>query len=544
MVEFLKQHKLYLTPLSPIHMGAGEDFELTNYVIQNKLLYNFDISNVYLIDKQRSELLKLVKNIKSENDIQSIQLFFKKNIDSFVAGANHTCYVTPELDEEYQTKLGKVSHKETSGKNHFNQFWIERASYHPVTNCAYIPGSSFKGMLRTAWLSHLSLSIKGEKFTGKEKQKDYLEKYEEVLLGKLTSDPMRLFKIADFTSQQDIYTEILYSTNHEKRNPKRDSGPFQYRETIIAGQYRALTSTLTKMDLVYQADAVKKIDEPLPSQKLLDVTLKDLIKYVNNYNIPRFEAEYDLLNNRKLVSSEWLDSTRKLLQSLKTEMDQGNIILVRLGKNTGAESKTDNKFARINISQIKKILDHSTSIWLASEGKKFKTGMLPFGWALVEVDPIENNQFIKDWCSQFEKKISMIRKYKDDWRHVQKDTLEEQKIFKEKEEEQAKREQDAKLAQEVQKKLAAEALANMSDAERLVHDVLEIVAQPNLQPSNEAGQKALADVIAKLNEGLNMSEQDQRIIGQQLPFAKLKDIVSKKKEKEVKPLLAKLRGEG
>ncbi|AEC18299.1 hypothetical protein UMN179_02286 [Gallibacterium anatis UMN179] len=31
--EFMQTYQIYLTPLSPIHIGCGEDFEPTNYVI-------------------------------------------------------------------------------------------------------------------------------------------------------------------------------------------------------------------------------------------------------------------------------------------------------------------------------------------------------------------------------------------------------------------------------------------------------------------------------------------------------------------------------
>ena len=42
MKQFMQTHKVYLTPLSPIHIGCGEDFEPTNYVIDGSTLFNFD----------------------------------------------------------------------------------------------------------------------------------------------------------------------------------------------------------------------------------------------------------------------------------------------------------------------------------------------------------------------------------------------------------------------------------------------------------------------------------------------------------------------
>ena len=55
MNAFLSAHTLALTPLSPIHIGCGEDFEPTNYVIEDGLLYGFDPSRATLTELQRGQ---------------------------------------------------------------------------------------------------------------------------------------------------------------------------------------------------------------------------------------------------------------------------------------------------------------------------------------------------------------------------------------------------------------------------------------------------------------------------------------------------------
>ena len=52
MKRFLTTTRLVLTPLSPIHIGMGEDFEPTGYVIDatEKILYAFDPSSAFLPD--------------------------------------------------------------------------------------------------------------------------------------------------------------------------------------------------------------------------------------------------------------------------------------------------------------------------------------------------------------------------------------------------------------------------------------------------------------------------------------------------------------
>ena len=49
MNNFLQTFRVAVTPLTPIHIGCGTDFEPTNYVIRdNDILYNFDPENAEL----------------------------------------------------------------------------------------------------------------------------------------------------------------------------------------------------------------------------------------------------------------------------------------------------------------------------------------------------------------------------------------------------------------------------------------------------------------------------------------------------------------
>lgn len=39
-LKFLSTHRIALTPLSPIHIGCGETFEPTNYVIDRERVHH------------------------------------------------------------------------------------------------------------------------------------------------------------------------------------------------------------------------------------------------------------------------------------------------------------------------------------------------------------------------------------------------------------------------------------------------------------------------------------------------------------------------
>ena len=84
MNTFLKTYRLALTPLSPIHIGCGEDFEPTNYVIDDGVLYGFDPSRAVLEPRQRDELSKFGLNA----DLLGIQQFFRDNKQPFKIAAD------------------------------------------------------------------------------------------------------------------------------------------------------------------------------------------------------------------------------------------------------------------------------------------------------------------------------------------------------------------------------------------------------------------------------------------------------------------------
>ena len=67
-MEKLHSFKLKLTALTPIHIGTGEVYEPTSYVIDDGYLYEFEESLFFqhLPNVKKNEFLKLV-DIKSEN---------------------------------------------------------------------------------------------------------------------------------------------------------------------------------------------------------------------------------------------------------------------------------------------------------------------------------------------------------------------------------------------------------------------------------------------------------------------------------------------
>lgn len=547
MKPFLHRHTFHLTPLSPLHLGTGEDYEPTNYVIADGLLYAFDPTKAILSDAQRSELLQAAYS----GNIQTIQKFFAKYPEPFVLSAHKISGVSAKLAEEYQAKLGNVVQHEGRGRTVNNLLHIERTATNPHTHQPYIPGSALKGCLRTALMEALSASQAPR--TAIERSRDQLA-YETELLGSFATDLLRLFKPADLMPQTDILTHIQYATNHKKKRIVKDGkvqtprGVTGRRETIAHGQYRSFSGDclLQHLELDHRP-AIKKPEQKLP--KNTHPQLHQLVANANTYSIKRFEKENRILAERRLVNEKWLDSTRKLLETLKPQLNNGQIMLVRLGKNGGAESKTLEKYAKIKIMGARGARPtyekETKTVWLAAENDRADHNLLPFGWALIEIDPQSDNAALKDWCQTNSAHLQSVAAIRAQHAENQRQQIEKAA--------QAEREAQEKAAQaerEAQEQAAEdERLANLPYWEKNLHN-WQKEAQDLQDTKKGAGDQQTQNLIKTIAEGLqaflddaNLDAQTRAKIAETIReiFPKNSSLLSEKKRKEqINPLLRQL----
>lgn len=406
MNTFLKTYRLTLTPLSPIHIGCGEDFEPTNYVIENGILYGFDPSRAALTDLQRSKLM----DVASRASLLAIQRFFRDNASTFKPQADVLLPVSDGVARQYEQRIGKAANLETSGNFVFNQLSIERASHTGAAQLPYVPGSSFKGAIRTTWLDVLNdekqpndvqLTFKGEaKSTGAMEKR--------LLGGDFATSPLRLLKVADLMPVPEAETDrrVLYAVNLKKKKIIKDGqeitgrGPTVRKECILHGQYRA-----------FVADAVVQSLEPHRDAKttpaLRPGDLRTIAQYSNRYHLRRLQRELSVLDGRGFVHPQWKRTLELLLVgALGKKLEHGDAFLIRLGRYGGAESKTlsGEGVASIKIMGAKgqpPTFESTTkTVWLAAEYEHEQKHLLPFGWAIVEIDPQDDLPELKNWCAE------------------------------------------------------------------------------------------------------------------------------------------------
>lgn len=403
-MNFLHSVRLALTPLAPIHIGCGEDFEPTNYVIEDGVLFGFDPSAALLPEN----LARRLGELGDKADLLGIQRFFRENRQQFMPHANVLIPVAAGLADDYERQVGQVANRETNGNRVFNQLFVERASH--TGNRPYVPGSSFKGALRTAWLDRLN---HGARVTDSEERRKTNRLEKRLLQGDFATSPLRLLKPSDLMPAGDIARQVLYAVNHKKSrvldrhgNELQPRGVVGRKECIAHGQYRALAGSLVQQDLGRHD---KPNGTPAASQRLKDVAA--LAKDCNRYHLPRLQEEIRILDQRGMLNPTWKNAIENLLAGeLKPLLDSGRALLVRLGRYGGAESKTlsGEGVAQIRIMEGKgpdgrqqsSYQSHTKTVWLAAQTANDQRHLIPFGWAVVEVDPQGELPQLRAWCEQ------------------------------------------------------------------------------------------------------------------------------------------------
>ena len=361
-----KPLKLKLHVLSPVHIGCDDVYEPTGFVIDEakKKLIEFDPVDFVtsLTPAQRNEFSRLCTG----DDLLSIFKFVKRVYNN--ENPLREIDVSPGLIEHYRKVLAMSSYN----KNVIiNQFTMNKTSYNPQTNQVYIPGTSVKGALRTAYLSYVAAQkgIKG--------RKDKTKNFEEELLGgKFDTDPFRMVKVSDFQPFDNVRTKIIYGVNKKKKVSDRETraatGPQQIFEAIESGSV---------FEGAININAPEK-DAGIKSP----IEQTTLFKAANNHYKKLFEQELHVVEDcgfHEISVSSFQDRLGK------------SCFLVRLGRHSGAEAVTIEENRDIKIMQARdqqpKYSNLSTTIWLASESARTTSGngLIPFGWAILEVVPFD-----------------------------------------------------------------------------------------------------------------------------------------------------------
>lgn len=509
MNAFLSTHTLSLTPLSPIHIGCGEDFEPTNYVIEDGLLYGFDPSRAALTDLQRNKLGEVARR----GSLAGIQKFFRDNAGVFKPHAHVVMPVCAGVARLYDQRIGKAANVEASGNQVFNKLEIERHVFTGPLQQPFIPGTSFKGALRTAWLDELNGGRTPRdveyKHNGEAKSTTRMETT--LLGGDFQTSPLRLLKVADLMPTREPEREVLFAVNRKKKQiigrdgaEAQPKGIAARKDCVLPGQYRLFQAGVTLPALLAHVGATDGKRNPLtPQRNQLNaqgaVDLAALARQSNAYHRQRLQHELVVLDGRGLVNPDWKRGIETLLASqgdLDQKLKAGQAFLIRLGRYGGADNKTLTgdgvasikiMGARVDGKQQFSFESTTKTVWLAAQFETDQKHLIPFGWAVVEIDPKSDCMPLKNWCAtQAQGRPDMAAKRAE-----------------------MQAERQAAIAQKAQQAVEAAQRAAAAEAERLA---AEQRAQALLQMSPQAQQvetlrQACEDLTNKLPPHGNFKKQ-------------------------------------
>jgi len=440
-MKFFENRELVVSTLSPVHIGCGEDYEPTNYVIDDKgvvgVLHALDAA-AFSRDGTESLRNDLMKALGEEDAVGQLRAVH-------AALQRHRGLLAPAAVTRVRLCNGVLAHyrQTQDARNDFNRNGIERTAYDLVSQLPYLPGSSLKGAIRTAWLCaqgagrspvpraltaqidafnrmieevelangktswklRASVSKKNYEQARKdiEKQlKSAAERMEpEWLGGDFQSDPLRALKIGDaHPCDADIEREVRFCLNRSRsgrRSQAQSRNLYTRLEYIGEQQPAAFGLTITLQHLEQIAGRTDHEGKPLAPQRERLIEWPKLVQACNDYYLPRLDHDLRLIRALK-PDSAWLAHMSELLAAgLRDEIRAGETVLLRVGKHGGADSNTAdgrqikimlNEDRRMNNGREEKIrlymFDSAPRTnWYCGDNLDSPADLMPHGWIVL-----------------------------------------------------------------------------------------------------------------------------------------------------------------
>ncbi len=367
---FEQRIPITLTVLSPVHVGTGEDYIPTEYVIKDGYLHvlNRDAFMDYLIKEGKYQHFLFLCNISSPEGIFKIRQFI---YDHFRPEFSvYKVKVSQAVAENYSQNLSDYAQIETAV---IASLAIAKLPRNPLNHQVFIPGSSLKGSLRTAILNYLCQSQKG---AVKQCLADHSDKprqnkariLEQCILKKASandtcSDPFRALKVSDLKmTKGNIKIDISYNLKSFQTQKHAQGIPVKM-EYIAPGAAFTGTITIHKALFERQYAQITGLKTSL-DQKTLITACRYHYQNIWAEEKERFHISAATTKDYQM----WAPLPEKLNNP---KLKQA--CFIKLGKHSGA--------AAVTIAGFRKIVggkDFQTTIWALDN--------MPMAWCLLETN--------------------------------------------------------------------------------------------------------------------------------------------------------------
>ena len=371
--------KCCIKTLSPMHIGCDEVYEPSGFVIdelnRQMTVFNF----VDFIESLNETDSYRFNDICAKGTVESILELYKFLRNRSVAGRKID--VCKGFIDNYTKTLSINIRNADKIQKELNNFIISRTAFLQSDQRPYLPGSSIKGALRTAYLNLLE---KKKKLANQNKfQKG--QQLEQALMNYtgIHDDPFRLVKVSDFMPVGNVRTKIVYGVNvKKKKTDKSPRGIPSFFEIIKPGSiFQGSITVETPM----QGDGIQ-----------LAINADTLLKSASEFYVSENKRENLELQAVGISSASYNDP---------------ETVLLRCGRHSGAEAVTIKGHRSIKIMGGKgekpKYKSRTTTFWLASESKKTVNtkNLVPFGWAGINIVTDNLEKTLTDMELEYKKKI-------------------------------------------------------------------------------------------------------------------------------------------
>ena len=493
-MSVLEHWRVAMTPISPVHLGTGQDYQPSGYVIDDETLWEFDAIAAHgaLPEAQHKRLSAILDGRADDSMLLQVQSFFYENRERLIGVSRHQVRVPRTVEGFYQERVGKVVQDEGRGSKVQNKLEIERTAWSTGTGKPILPGSGLKGAIRTALLNREN---KGQPLPDHlKKDREASRKLQEDLFrGSFHMDPMRLIRLGDATvaeSEFDFATEIRFAINRKKRKVLKNgkslasraeqANLYQLLECLPPWGVRAFEGSLA----IQQSGDVESTEWPK-----MCFSLPVIAEACNRFYRAHLDRELAILKDMGYLQSSWADRLEGLLQGYVGRLlDANKAFLLRVGRHSGAESVTLNGVRNITIMKGRgerpDYLDSAKTLWLAGDEYQARGNLLPFGWLLAE--PFRDTSDLAAWPEAIASNAAR------DWHRRTRERQEKQR--ERMEADRAAEETQRQAAEAAERKRSEEAarLTAMSPEERRIQDLQETldhelkVGKGKLSPGGKA----------------------------------------------------------
>ena len=385
-MNIAKKYKVKLLPLTDIRIGSGKDIEAYEYTVKAGYMYRIDMSEVFdkMSDSEKGNFRKILK----KNNLFNIRSWIYNNYRE-EWGYIYKERVSSNFEKYYKEKIDDRSQDNSQ---------LSISEFIGYDNKKYIPGSSIKGALRTAFIYNdflenekkyqikSSYKIKNEKriYNRTEIDKEAKIMESEVLLAEKEDrygnkidkkgeklglepkkDPFKIVKVFD--------TEEIDSKKFEVARLKIKEGNLTCE--VLNGTYNEIKKTKKvnfekgiNFNIVLAEYSLK--DNPMMDYKK-NLGIKQILNSLNNKmeNILDFEIEKERKKDDYNIKG-FYEFLKNIFDSFKNK----NITLIRIGGYTGFNDKTINLVTTEPIENSRTVFD---------------ANCYPIGWALIKVEEVK-----------------------------------------------------------------------------------------------------------------------------------------------------------